>query len=280
MIVAILKFLRGHVFTCETLYLDYLRKSIRHFNTSHSSAHEGTNHGLKSHCAALNPRMDMDTSAKTLNIQQDLKAAEIEEMIYFDFTHTDKRWSKLPTSPYTVSLAEGLLLKMMSRIQLYESSFVGDGKFQVKYMGDEIGTAKVDSEHYSDFTDTPIPLFRRIRIVTIQDDGTMLCDCYQFEREGIPCAHQGCVATMCYQCCGKGFVGFTYHDISVHWCCAYMHMAYKKTTPPQMQKLFHHLVINDICGPKLGIALPNELVQHDSQTKYPAHERVKNYHGK
>ena len=57
-----------------------------------------------------------------------------------------------------------------------------------------------------------------------------------------------------------------------------MHMAYKKTTPPQMQKLFHHLVINDISGPKLGIALPNELVQHDSQTKYPAHDRVKNYH--
>ncbi len=116
MIVAILNFLRGHVFTWEILYLHYLRKRIRHFNTSHSSAHEGTNHhGLKSHCAALNPRMDMDTSAKTLNIQQDLKAAEIEEMIYFDFTHTDKRWSKLPTSPYTVSLAEGLLLKMMSR---------------------------------------------------------------------------------------------------------------------------------------------------------------------
>ena len=148
----------------------------------------------------------------------------------------------------------------------------------MKYMGDEIGTAKVDSEHYSDFTDTPIPLFRRIRIVTIQDDGTMNCDCYQFEREGIPCAHQGCVATMCYQCCGKGFVGFTHHDISVRWCCAYMHMAYKKTTPPQMQKLFHYLVINDISGPKLGIALPNELVQHDSQTKYPAHDPVKNYH--
>jgi hypothetical protein len=51
-----------------------------------------------------------------------------------------------------------------------------------------------------------------------------------------------------------------------------MHMAYKKTAPPQMQKLFHHLVINDISGPK------NELVQHDSQTKYPAHDCVKNYH--
>ena len=57
-----------------------------------------------------------------------------------------------------------------------------------------------------------------------------------------------------------------------------MHMAYKKTTPPQMQNLFHHLVIDDICGPKLGIALPNDLVQHDLQPKYPAHDCVKNYH--
>jgi hypothetical protein len=44
MIVAILKFLRGHMFTWETLYLHYLQKSITHFNTSHLSVHEGTNH--------------------------------------------------------------------------------------------------------------------------------------------------------------------------------------------------------------------------------------------
>ena len=37
----------------------------------------------------------------------------------------------------------------------------------MKYTGDEIGPAKVDSEHYSNFTDTLIPLFKRIRIVTI-----------------------------------------------------------------------------------------------------------------
>ncbi len=58
--------------------------------------------------------MDMDKFAKTLNIQQDLKAAEIEEIIYYNFTHTDKRWSQLPSSPYTVSLADGLLSKMKS----------------------------------------------------------------------------------------------------------------------------------------------------------------------
>ena len=108
--------------------------------------------------------MDMDKFAKTLNIQQDLKAAEIEEIIYYNFTHTDKRWSQLPSSPYTVSLAEGLLSKMMSRIHLYKSPVIWDGKFQVKYTGDEIRPSKAESDQYSDFSDTPIPLFKHIRM--------------------------------------------------------------------------------------------------------------------
>ena len=39
MIGRILKFLQCHVFTWETLYLHYFRKTLRHFDTSHSSAH-------------------------------------------------------------------------------------------------------------------------------------------------------------------------------------------------------------------------------------------------
>ena len=36
LIVEILKFVRGHVFVYENLYLFYLRKQIRHFETSHA----------------------------------------------------------------------------------------------------------------------------------------------------------------------------------------------------------------------------------------------------
>jgi len=38
--IAILRFVHGYVFVHEKLYLHYLRKKIRHFNTSHASAHE------------------------------------------------------------------------------------------------------------------------------------------------------------------------------------------------------------------------------------------------
>ncbi len=42
----VIKFLRSHVYTWETLYLHYMRNDVMHFDVSHSSAHEGTNHGL------------------------------------------------------------------------------------------------------------------------------------------------------------------------------------------------------------------------------------------
>lgn len=53
MIRSILKFLHGNVYTCESLYLSFRCKHIHHFDTSHSSAHEGTNNSLKSHSASI-----------------------------------------------------------------------------------------------------------------------------------------------------------------------------------------------------------------------------------
>jgi hypothetical protein len=57
----ILKFLRCHVYIWESLYLHYERKTIRHFDTSHSSPHEGTNHGLKSHSSGVKATMQQNT---------------------------------------------------------------------------------------------------------------------------------------------------------------------------------------------------------------------------
>ena len=69
---------------------------------------QGTNLGEKQHSAPMQPTMNMDTAAKTLNLQTDVKVSEVEAMIYDDFTKTDKRWSNKPTAPYLVSFGEGL----------------------------------------------------------------------------------------------------------------------------------------------------------------------------
>ena len=50
----------------------------------------GTNFGKKNHNASLKPTMGMDSSAQTLNLQSDIKAAQLEGII-FKITNTATR---------------------------------------------------------------------------------------------------------------------------------------------------------------------------------------------
>jgi hypothetical protein len=91
----ILKFLRCHVYTWESLYLHYEHKTIRHFDTSHSSHHEGTNHGLKSHNSRVKATMNLDLSAKTLNTQTSIPVAECDEIIDQEATSNDVQMQQI-----------------------------------------------------------------------------------------------------------------------------------------------------------------------------------------
>jgi hypothetical protein len=103
----------------------------------YSSAHEGTNHGLKSHSCAIKPIMNLDTSSNTMNIQSSIKVKECEDIIFQEATCTHKRWSDLPTSPHTTSVGEGILQGVMSRVNQYVAKLVskqtGTSRFQVCY---------------------------------------------------------------------------------------------------------------------------------------------------
>jgi hypothetical protein len=175
---------------------------------------------MKSHSAGLKPIMDLDTSANTINTQTDIKVAELEEIIYRDYYFKHKRWSNLPTSPYTVSNAEAILKKMMSRVHLYKAIMTDDSVFQVFYTGDTVawdndvfGEFDLDTEEPEDTEpdersipnphtkadDMTIPLFSRIRTVSIDKNRTMSCTCCQFEQQGLPCTHQACVAKLCHE---------------------------------------------------------------------------------
>ena len=54
---------------------------------------------MKNHSAAMKPTMNLDTSSQTLNLQSDIKAAELEEMIYRDYHCTDKIFSQYTEFP-------------------------------------------------------------------------------------------------------------------------------------------------------------------------------------
>jgi hypothetical protein len=94
--------LRRHVYTWETLYLHYLCSHIMHFDTAHSSAHEGTNHGMKGHSCGVKPTMNIDFSAKTLINQTRIRILDCESTIFQEVTCTHKKWSDLPKSNHTV----------------------------------------------------------------------------------------------------------------------------------------------------------------------------------
>ena len=63
--------------------------------------------------------MYMDMAAKTLNIQQDLKVAELAELIFGDYEGTNKCWGTYPTTPYTITLTDGQIKIINDRAVLY-----------------------------------------------------------------------------------------------------------------------------------------------------------------
>ena len=290
----IIHFLRKHVYIWEHLYLHYKRSHIRHFDTAHSSPHEGTNHGLKSHSCGVKPVMNIDTSAKTLNTQTNIKCRELEGLIFQEATCTRKTWSTLPTSSHAVTVAEGILKAMMERVELYQSSFVHHDNeksiFQVTFSRQD--PLLQDHEQNDTMAETSeqdvshIPLFSRIRTVTIDCQGFMFCTCKHFERTGLPCVHQASVSFFCHGLVNTAdngmvpspFLGFTHHDISVRWWSQYLYYAYRSSTPHTIVDQFHTLAMCPIKGPKIRccLPLPSNMIMPPKEI-LPAIYRLKNY---
>ena len=237
---------------------------------------QGTNFGMKNHSASLKPTMGMDSSAQTLNLQSDIKAAQLEEIIFKDYKYSNKKWSNTPTAPYTTTFGEGLIKEVYCRLPLYVSKRVDVSTFQVLYEGCE---ASVDIEDLKYYEDVPLPLFDRVREVTIDHSGVMFCSCQRFESRGIFCEHLLCVATSIHKHSGIAFDGFTHHDIALRYRTAYMHYAYKKETPDHIQAAFHTLSSHAMepKGPTLKVSIPGDMLVYDRQPSLPAIDRLKNY---
>ena len=224
-VICILRFLQSHVFIYEDLYLHFKHKHVRHFDVAHGSQHEvyyfyilfscqkmvvlslthiysllvfqGTNFGLKSHSSSLKPTQGMDTSAQTLNLQADIKAGQMDEIIFNDYQNNNKMWSDWPTSPYTTTFAEGLINTVYNRHHLYTVWRVAERTFQVEFTH-VAGTIEVENDDIMNFRHIPIPLFKRVREVTVDDIGIMFCTCKRFECRGIFCEQQVCSAEAIY----------------------------------------------------------------------------------
>ena len=77
----------------------------------------------------------MDSSADTLNLQSDIKAAEMEAFMHGEFTRNDQNWSDTPTSARATSFGEGLFNAEYARRKHKSARRVGAREFEVVYDG-------------------------------------------------------------------------------------------------------------------------------------------------
>ena len=242
----------------------------------------------------MRPTMNLDTSASSINMQADLKAAQIDDLIYSEFTKPKKVWSQSLTSKYVLTFAEGLLKTVRDRVHLYYSKRVGLASFEVHYIGTSMKDEETDKNPESkfftvppeetiginmNFENIPLPIFSRIRRVEISQGGVMHCSCCAFENRGLFCEHQCSVATSIYKKKNEVFPGFTHHDVALRYITSYMHLAFRASTPLSLSETFTKIMKSDIDGPRLKVNIPSEehfsIEQRSVDRKAAA--RLKNY---
>ena len=123
----------------------------------------------------------------------------------------------------------------------------------------DVEDSEVENEDYNDFRGVPVPLFERIREVTIDDNLVMHCSCCRFEGRGYFCEQQVCVADFVDKHSGQTFDGFTHEDVALRYRSASMHLAYRKDTPEHIQAMFHALASQEVTGPTLKESIPDTM---------------------
>jgi hypothetical protein len=260
----IIGFLRRHVLVHDEYFLFYLKKWHRFLDVAHNSAHEGTNSGIKSHAARVVPSQTLLNAAKALSLQGQLKASSLQWEAGREFSQR-KLWSTLPTSSFLLTVAESMLQQNWERHMDYHARRVAVNLFEVHYSkeggsnceapveinrderielndnSDDDDDEKSDDENLDTLNDdeepeqreirpmicnSPVPLFRRIRMVQLHKDGSMQCSCCLFERTGLPCIHIHKVV----QISNDEWKGFTHHDVDVRWWTCYAVYAYSNNS--------------------------------------------------
>ena len=236
---------------------------------------------MKSHSAPLKGTHGVNKAASALNTQSDLRAAELNQMCHKEFMDNNKTWSESITARHTGNFGEGLIKEEYNRESFYRGKYVGDMEFEVTYVGDstgrEQGSRQIEEDGCDDFPDAPVPVFSRVRTVTIDTDGVMRCSCCKFNTSGYFCVHCIVVARLVCKEQGETFLGFTHNDIIPRYRNDFMYLAYNKNASPEIRMMFHRLAMEQVNGPTLNYKAPLCLKAEPKSRDLSARERLKNY---
>jgi hypothetical protein len=262
------EFVRNYVIVYDRVFLFFKKKYLRYFDVKTSSAHEGTNFGIKEHAAAVLPSHKIDVAGKKLSLQASLKGAQMEaESTYM--ASSQSLWSKSPTSNHVTNLAESILCRATSRTHDYSVRRTAVDSWEVHYVGHDVFSCETDrviSKLHS-----PIPIFTRIRVVTNCNE-FLCCNCGAQQRVGLTCVHSMAVMETCF----PNWPGPTHHDVSPRWWITWMEFAHKPNTETITTAMLA-LMENEVPGPRIpGPVPPTDSYLPVSENK-TAQKRVKNY---
>jgi hypothetical protein len=289
-------FIRDYFLIYDDTFLFYLRMFIRHFNVSTNSAHEGTNFGLKNHAANVKPCHNLTNGAKAMTFQSNVKIMQLSEESTRHILR-DNLSSIHPSRNHLTSIAVSILDNEFGRIHCYDVNHVARNTWQVFLKSNQESNSADDLVYDSDNESTlqdslpedltaleeqqthpsqeessPIPVFRRIRKVTVSAGRVMSCSCGQFERTGLSCVH--IMAVVSHH--NSGWCGFMHHDVSIRWWKDYLHYGYKSGSGP-LGVLFEVAVSKDILGPKLPFEEVTPLEYDKMRVQSSIMETVWNY---
>jgi hypothetical protein len=236
------EFVRNYVIVYDRVFLFYKKKYLRYFNVKTSSAHEGTNFGIKEHAAAVLPSHKINVAGKNLSLQATMKGVQMEADSTY-MASSQSLWSESPTANYVTNLAESILSRATSRTHDYSVCRTAIDSWEVHYVGHDEYACETDretSKHHS-----PIPIFTRIRVVKKQTE-FLSCNCGAQERVGLTCVHSTAVMETCF----PDWKGPTHHDVSPRWWITWMEFAHKANTEAMTTAMLA-LMENEVPGPRL-----------------------------
>jgi hypothetical protein len=204
---AIVKFLRDYVFTHEDNFASYHYRNTRGFEEYSNTPLEGTNRGLKYSDFGVNKKMGVDKSAVNM-IQQDEDKLQTKMVALHSELHKRRCCDlKSDSGKNITKKAYGQLTLQMKNIQCYASIRIDSTTWLVLRSTDQL----LGREHFK------IPIFQRVRQVTLCPNNVLCCDCGYIDRWGIPCRHMAHVIEFY----SDKKCDFTHHDIDVRWWTIY-----------------------------------------------------------
>jgi hypothetical protein len=253
----VLHFIRNFLIPQEQSYCFYLRKEVRHFETTTNSGHEGTNNAIKAGPSCVLPQHGIDKSVK-IQVDTDSNKFDLYQRHMASALFGRATWSNSPTVNDVTLPAEFMLKFAVDECESYASWRTSHYKWLV--------VRSVDRHVHS-----LIPCFHRVYTVTsheVDNSVCLMCDCNYFECNGMVCAHM--VHVKKYYASNPNI---SHHDISVRWWKSYIYFAMKKesncsaTEKDIMQKL-QTIRQNDCKG-------PNFIPKNDDHSFSPFHRVYK-----